>query len=198
MSEHLKRRQAGHFTVIVACCIVVLCIIAGLVYVLGKRADPSTGATAQKAEKTTKTDLTEKGAYLVVSEWGVRFKLPGQLKGDVTYRIFPEALQKHETLYFQIDSLAALPNNSCKLPTGNAAYSSDMNGAGVYLIRASTKLDNSPFDYKSNVALGGSFYSMGREKYSEQCVEENQQQNASDMIRELTFSLDSLESIPSQ
>jgi hypothetical protein len=188
--------QSGHFIVIAIFCLLVICIVLGLVYVLGHKEAPSKDTVTSQTKRTGGTDLTEGGKYLVISEWKVRFKLPDQLKGDVTYQIFPEALQKQETAYFQIGALAAMPNSSCKLPSSAAVYSSDMNGAGVYLIRSSTTLEDSPFDYKSNVSLGGSYYSIGKEKYSEQCVEEKQQ-NAGDMIRNLTFSLDSLERLPS-
>src|SRR6266480_1430280 len=59
---------------------------------------------------------SEGGKYLVIKEWGVRFPLPKELRGDVRYEIRPYFTGKDvpvETAWFEVVSVAKLPGSNC-------------------------------------------------------------------------------------
>ncbi|MFE3858188.1 hypothetical protein ACFXPN_44525 [Streptomyces griseorubiginosus] len=64
-----------------------------------KTSDTKTQTTDQKTdtntdENTEPADPSEGGKYLVIKEWGVRFPLPEQLRGDVDYSLNEKVLDE--------------------------------------------------------------------------------------------------------
>jgi hypothetical protein len=84
-------------------------------------------------------DPSENGKYLVIKEWGVRFELPEELRGDVKYGI--ETTNNKQTAWFEIGSIAELPGSSCKLmPVSDAGSSGYIGGIGVFVTRSAVQV----------------------------------------------------------
>lgn len=200
--------QKGFGTIGVAAIILVVAVIAFAGwYVWNKNGKDDTKPTSQatqnqnqpKPDEQKPADPTEGGKYLVISEWGVRFQLPEDLRGDVTYGIAKSTSSNKEVAWFEIGKLASLPGSNCKLTDATGAYSGKTGGAGVVIDRTTEKLseDVAGYFYAPNIKIGDFWYSGGRDKYADSCVgNESHQQKAIDTIGTLTYSLDKLEAIP--
>src|SRR5262245_46454657 len=83
-------RQAG-FSAVIA--IAVVLVVAGLGFAAWrisqtpdkKTTNNSPVTSPKQTQKTKSSDPSEGGKYLVIKEWGVRFKLPAALQGDISY-----------------------------------------------------------------------------------------------------------------
>jgi hypothetical protein len=66
--------------------------------------------TKQTSNSNTQSqvDPTEGGKFLVIKEWGVRFELPEELRGDVYYRIGRNDITKLERTLFASSKLDSL------------------------------------------------------------------------------------------
>jgi hypothetical protein len=141
--------------------------------------------------QNTSTDLAEGGKYLVIKEWGVRFLLPEELKGDVIYRLDRTNSDGTESVRFEIGKISNLPKASCGLDD-------DQKGVGVVLDRSKNAIseESSYYYYKSNIHIRDYWYGLAREKYSEQCVpEEPAQQLVRNTSMQLLDALSELETI---
>ncbi|HSW36744.1 MAG TPA: hypothetical protein VLG37_00030 [Candidatus Saccharimonadales bacterium] len=158
---------------------------------------PKTNQTTKKTTKTT--DPSEGGKYLVIKEWGVRFKLPQDLQGGVTYGISVASSGDKETAWFEVDKIAKLPGSNCRLSDAKTVGNSGKEGGiGVYLARTPEKVpDNQTSFYygpATNIHIGNYWYSGGRDKYADTCVNnENYTQLTIDTSGSLTYSLEGLE-----
>lgn len=67
----------------------ILILAGGGAYALTHKQKPSqsnsNGKSSQSSSSNSSNDPSEGGRYLVIKEWGVRFKLPEGLQGDVAY-----------------------------------------------------------------------------------------------------------------
>lgn len=116
-----QRNEKGiaHLGVIIAALVVTAAVAFGGWYVWQKNGDDKTdksndsqGNNSQSNKEST--DPSEEGKYLVIKEWGVRFELPEELKGDLlTYESNTEA---SGTVLFASKRLNAMAgDNSCNL-----------------------------------------------------------------------------------
>src|SRR3982750_1646688 len=86
MVERLGPR--GFSTLLVVAVLVIAGLGFGGWWVFAKRNTPSVhpASTKNKANATTQeSDPSKDREYLVIKEWGVRFRLPDELRGDVHY-----------------------------------------------------------------------------------------------------------------
>jgi hypothetical protein len=78
------------------------------------RQSESTGHTSKPTRQTNKeqvagpADPSEGGKYLVIREWGVRIPLPGELRGDVYYKLATNDLTKLQRASFASNKLDTL------------------------------------------------------------------------------------------
>jgi hypothetical protein len=188
--------------------IVVLVIIAaagfGGWYVWSKhhkddsnKSNTSTQGNNENQNQTT-ADPSEGGKYLVIKEWGVRFKLPEDLKGQVTYGI-RTSTDGAQVAVFEVASIAALPGSSCKLTDiSSNGWSGKTGGIGSEIHRTTAKIgsDQEALFAFSNMHINNYWYSGLYGKGADACVnDESKQQLAGDTGRNLTFSLSSLEQV---
>ncbi|MDQ7903069.1 hypothetical protein RB614_00855 [Phytohabitans sp. ZYX-F-186] len=104
---------------IIAIVVVVAAVAFGGWYVWDKNKDDkpannSATNTNQGSQGEEQADPSEGGQYLVISEWGVRFELPEELKGDVKYGIFTSA-SGEQSANFAIGEIDRLPGSNCQL-----------------------------------------------------------------------------------
>jgi hypothetical protein len=124
--------------------------------------------STQSNQTNTQSDPTEGGKYVVIKEWGVRFLLPQDLRGDVEYGIRKNVLLNDhapdgtppvygDVAYFaskKLDSIPAQQNNCALKPGGH----DDLNqrddptsydgGPGISLARSTDReKPSSTFDY---------------------------------------------------
>lgn len=202
-------RDRGVGAVGVVACLLVVVVVAGAGwYVMGRQKQGSSTAVQQSETKQPAAspvpkavDHTEGGTYLVIKEWGVRFPLPAELKGKVSYAIRggsstigPNNLPG-ETARLEIKPLTDMAASDCDFASADNTF------GGPYIVRTSVERDKGtvPYDFKSDIRIGDYYYSVGRTKYSEQCVKDEAKfQEAGDTIGSLVQALDELEAIPRQ
>lgn len=134
------------------------------------------GSSASPQKEPTVADPSEGGKYLVIKEWGVRFRVPDPLRNDIKYGIFTFN-NGEQAAYFASKELASKSaDGRCDL-----ASISDSAGQGVYggtiaLTRSksqpegaaelSFRIDGADYWYALGVANGGACYEgdSGQEK----------------------------------
>lgn len=103
--------------------IVLIVLAVGLIgatgwYVLKNNHESTKNNAATQNDAPEQTELlpdpTEEGKYLVIREWGVRFPLPEDLRGDIYYRIDKNGILNAEFTSFASNKLDELVgDNSC-------------------------------------------------------------------------------------
>src|SRR6266511_4038746 len=104
-------RQKGFSALAVIAIVAVLAavsLIGWYVWNKNKKTEPGKTTTSQTTQNK-QTDPSEGGKYLVIKEWGVRFPLPEELRGDVTYGIATLEPDNTQIVRFEINSIAQLP-----------------------------------------------------------------------------------------
>lgn len=165
----------------------------------GQNQQPSKPSTTETAKEAS--DPSEGGKYLVIREWGVRFLLPEELRGDVKYGIAPSSIDDSETAWFEVGRIARLLGSNCTIEPASTS-SGIRGGIGVYLRRTSEKMSDDEvresFQYVSNLSVGGKWYGFGGPKGS--CLpnetDETDLQLEVDVARSLTESMKKLEPVP--
>lgn len=158
---------------------------------------PQSSETTHKTQHmagTSQAEESEAGKYLVITEWGVQFKLPTALRGDVKYMIKAMS-NSDEIAYFEVRTIAQFPGSDCKLSSSSGM------GIGAYLKRTSTNVskDEAAGHLFANRQISDAFYSGGRDKYSHSCMSNiDHIQQTIDIRGELTHSLASLEKSPAR
>lgn len=201
-SKPLLRNSGGFSPLIVIVTIAAIAILAGGgYYVFQKNNDtkPNSSNTAQQDKNDQKDnegdtpdtqdpkDLSEGGKYLVISEWGVRFPVPEDLKGDITYAIRTNSDQS-QVAYFEVGKIADLPGSKCNLDGSNE-------GIGAFIARTSEEIGelDSKLYYKANQQINGYWFSGGYGKMSDSCAGEGDNQILAGQVgRKITFELDKI------
>lgn len=154
-------------------------------------------------QSTKKADPSEGGKYLVIAEWGVRFLLPQDLQGDVTYGIEQSSTNAKAIAWFEVGKIAQLPGSKCKLTnTTESGMTGKRGGIGAFLIKTKERIpDNETAYYYTpavNMNVVGGWFTGGLEKYSDSCMnaDEAKQQLAGDVGASLVYSLEHLEALP--
>jgi len=94
----------------------------------------SSKQTPDKSTAAKAADPTEGGKYLYIKEWGVRYPLPEDLRGQVNYGISFVVSTSAYSASFEVSSLNAIEGNNCALMAMNEGVGG---GTGVQLIRSS-------------------------------------------------------------
>jgi len=89
-----KSKEQGFGTVPIVLAVAVVCLIGGVGWYVwqqaqkrGMQASSTTGQNNQAGKNNNSTDPSEGGKYLVIREWGVRFRLEEMAKGQaLTYK----------------------------------------------------------------------------------------------------------------
>ncbi len=156
--------------------LLVLATIGFVGWKVASRKDTTTSPTptsqtpppAQSPPSSEPADPSEAGKYLVIKEWGVRFPLPAQLQGDVTYGLVTSSSSDVQTAWFEVGKIASLAGSNCKLaPTDVSGNSGRSGGIGVYATRRTTQA--SAQEERSaafNVTYAGKWYYVGAPKGS--------------------------------
>src|SRR5688572_25912838 len=115
----IKKDSSRGFSLMIGLLIVLTLAVIGFAsyFVWQKNkgdAKKSTTSTSQNNQKKDNSDgnvkpndPSEGGKYLVIKEWGVRFLLPEELRGDVIYGI--ETSSNMQTAWFEVGKIAKLP-----------------------------------------------------------------------------------------
>lgn len=102
-----------------------------------KSVETTTQTTSNKDQETPVPDPSENGKYLVIEDWGSRFRLPDSLEGDIYYKTFRPNASGQVSTYFASKKLDALvANGQCTfLPQADGI----VHGSGLSAIL--TRLD---------------------------------------------------------
>lgn len=149
-------------------------------------------------DSKTNNDPSEGGKYLVIKEWGVRFELPEELRGDVKYGIEFQP-SGDQIAWFEVGSIASLPGSECRLTEAEGAgHSGKIGGIGALLVRTSEKIPDAETSYyytpATNMRIGDYWFTGGRLRYSESCVnDENKVQLVLDTRASIVYAFERLE-----
>ncbi len=116
----------------------------------------------KQEQKEEQRDPSEAGKYLVIEEWGVRFPLPEELRGDVEYGVFTES-SGEQSVHFIINEIDQLPGSNCGLEE-RAGYQggSGILGGVVDLHRKRTRYPTeTSVRYDAEISLGEYWYYVG-------------------------------------
>jgi hypothetical protein len=109
-----KTDSRGNVAVIAITCVALITIAGfGIRHFATEKRDAQPSAVTQSTPKTASTnnntpaDPSEGGKYLVIKEWGVRFKLPSILKGDAYYNYSTDVLEHIALRSKQLDRITA-------------------------------------------------------------------------------------------
>jgi len=202
MPSNIKSNGFAHITVIVTLLLALAAIGFGAWYVWQKNKTAKSADNTNATQKNTSnnrdnntTDPSEGGKYLVITEWGVRFELPEGLRGEIEYGI-ETTPDNRQVAWFEIGKLADIPGSGCKLLESTSdGYSGKRGGASVFLVRSASKVPDSEVAnyYIANIAIGDYWYSGGRERYTESCINDlEKEQLVEDTRLPLVYSLEHL------
>jgi hypothetical protein len=125
-----------------------------------KTAQPPPSPTNQTKKPT---DPSEDGKYLIIKEWGVRFELPEDLRGDIYYKTAGNDITKLERASFastRLDSL--LGNLSCSFKENP-----QIDGLSAGLLRLAPEYQPAPNFITENLdrfkTIGGYEYFTNRQ-----------------------------------
>ncbi|MEV5532620.1 hypothetical protein [Streptomyces prunicolor] len=122
------------------------------------KSNPKTSQTNQDKDTSTEpADPSDGGKYLAITEWGVRFPLPENMRGDVTYGIAPVSSTNHYSTSFEVGKIANLAESNCKLYAASEGTGLE-GGIGVQLIR-------SPEPVPASEGIGSPIYTSKDGKY---------------------------------
>ncbi len=97
--------------------------------------------------------------FLIIKEWGVKFRLPKELRGDIAYGVSvvkqPEEGDDPNEIYIESKSLTAL-SRACGLIQNNDEYSSGLYGGRYSVTRSKVNADE--FGNQSGVTDGTYWY----------------------------------------
>lgn len=134
-----KNSQKG-FTAIELILVVVIVIIlaVGAWWIWQKNNDggkQNAPADTSQTDKQDKSDPSEGGKYMVINEWGVRFLLPEELRGDVYYMTASNDILEAEFALFASNRLDLLTGDDACTFKNNPQAS----GLSAHLSRSSQK-----------------------------------------------------------
>lgn len=165
MQYAIRERGFAHLGIILAIVIVAAVAFGGW-YVWDKNKDDGKPNDSKNSSQTNNqngetSDPSEGGKYLVIEEWGVRFELPEDLRGDVEYGIFTSA-SGEQSANLAIGEIDRLPGSNCQLREANDPGESGKYG-GVVSAQKSQKppaqySQGPAFGYDSEVQIGGYWY----------------------------------------
>ncbi|QKV91638.1 hypothetical protein HUT19_07610 [Streptomyces sp. NA02950] len=174
-----KKLSTNGFSVVEV--VVVLFVVAALgvggffVWQKAKHNDHKTSDAKTQTDQKTDTskdnnpepaDPSEGGKYLVIKEWGVRFPLPENMRGDVKYGLRTDSPANQQSASFEVDSLSTLPGSSCNF-IEQSDGSGLSGGTGVLLVRSPQPLDASEGVGSGPIytSKDGKYYYLGTPKY---------------------------------
>lgn len=129
--------QKGSATVIAVALVLLIGVAAAGWFVWSKNSDRPKDNVSQQTHKTA--DPSEGGKYLVIKEWGVRFPLPEDLRGEVEYGVFTFN-DGSEAAYFTSKGIAAKSlDGGCDLRETNDSTGHGMSGGTIAINRATVK-----------------------------------------------------------
>lgn len=133
-----KKVQSHGFSVVGILVIVLVVTAAGLggwyVWHKNQKTEPAKQSSntannnSQKNETSQQTDPSEGGKYLVIKEWGVRFPLSEEIRGDVKYGIFTLS-SGNQVAYFTSKKVVASSGTGTACDISNKK---DATGEGYY------------------------------------------------------------------
>ena len=71
---------------------------------------------------TTQKDPTEGGKYLVIKEWGVRFRLPEDLRGTISYKAVSADYPSFQLISNGVDLDSCAPLSISRLQKGGVSH----------------------------------------------------------------------------
>lgn len=139
-------------------------------------------------------DPSEGGKYLVIKEWGIRFPLPEELRGDIAYAIEARS-DGTQVAWFEVNELASLPGSQCVLTTFDGASGK---GIGAFLIRTEEKIPSAEtakyYAPSTNIRIEPFWFAGGRERYSETCInDDSKTQMVADIRSSLVYQFEKIE-----
>jgi len=163
--KHKINKESGlaHIGLIIAAVLVVAAIAFGGWYVWDKNKkndQKASNATSQNTNQAgqKESDPSEGGKYLVIKEWGVRFELPEELRGDVYYQITKNDLLGAEFVNFASQRLDGLVGD------GSCTFKSNPQNSGLSssMLRGQFDgLDKNPEEFKSSRQFVAHFQDLG-------------------------------------
>lgn len=94
--------------------------------------------TRQHENGEVKDDSSERGAYFVIKEWGVRFPLSDDLKGDIKYGLFVRNDYDSQVAYFTSRTVAAIkPGGQCDVVPREETFGEGQSGGFMAVERTS-------------------------------------------------------------
>lgn len=154
-------------------------------------------ASNNSSSQQTKNDPSEGGKYLVIKEWGVRFRPDDLIKGDLYYGISKSTDfatgTPIEVVHFASRKLDKIAGNNCRLLKEGSGQGLT-GGSGNMLVRIKEEVANKSEDTNTTYLLkvgGYWYYSLGSKG---SCIPD--QQNAhieTDITQSIMQSLNTLE-----
>lgn len=128
--------------IVIALVIVLLALGGWWVWHQTKKDEPkpsSNGSQTEGQSEPQPQDPSEGGKYLVITEWGLRFLLPEELRGDVKYGIFTFN-SGDQSAYFASKKIASRsPGGTCDLASQSETYGQGVAGGTIAVSRSTTK-----------------------------------------------------------
>ena len=122
--------------VMVGVAILGLIGLAGWLFYFNKSNQGGTNTTQDNTNQQTQTnnDPSEGGKDLVIKEWGVRFELPEELRGDIYYKEWTNESLTFTGIHLSSERLTKLTSTSCDARKSGS-------GVEAALIRAKDDVD---------------------------------------------------------
>jgi prepilin-type N-terminal cleavage/methylation domain-containing protein len=163
-----KQTKDGFSIIEVLIVILVVVVLAAVGFFFWQKAKKNDTAkqsatTAQSSKqdmnksgaRETKADSTDGGKYLYIKEWGVRYLLPDDLRGQVNYGIASVAGTSAYSASFEVFSLNAIEGNNCNLIKTDEGIGG---GTGVQLIRSPGVDDEGGAGQPIYISKDGKYY----------------------------------------